>query len=90
VAKSRSICRTPPTRLGAAAVPAQGRFRQRGCAALTDHNTSERARLGVEQLLHDGRKLADLIARTADIHVADRNSARRSRSKPGAASRAAG
>jgi hypothetical protein len=27
--------------------------------------------LGVEQLLHDGRKLVDLIARTADIHVAD-------------------
>jgi hypothetical protein len=27
--------------------------------------------LGVEQLLHNGRKLTDLIARTADIHVAE-------------------
>lgn len=32
---------------------------------------AERARLGVEQLLRDGRSVADLIARTADIHVAD-------------------
>jgi glycosyltransferase involved in cell wall biosynthesis len=46
-------------------------FVNEACATFTYHNTSETARLGVEQLLLDGRKVADLIARTATIHVAD-------------------
>ena len=41
------------------------------CATYTYHDDSETARLGVEQLLLDGRKVADLIAQTAEIHVED-------------------
>jgi glycosyltransferase involved in cell wall biosynthesis len=41
------------------------------CATFTYHSMSETSRLGVEQLLHDGSKVADLIARAADIHVTD-------------------
>ncbi|MBI5265026.1 MAG: glycosyltransferase family 2 protein [Bradyrhizobium sp.] len=46
-------------------------FVNEACATFTCHNNSETARLGVEQLLYDGRKAADLIASTADLHVAD-------------------
>jgi hypothetical protein len=46
-------------------------FVNEACATFTFHNSSETARLGVEQILVDGRKVADLIARTAAIHVAD-------------------
>lgn len=46
-------------------------FVNEACATFSYHNSSETARLGVEQLLIDGRKMADLIARTAAIHVAD-------------------
>jgi hypothetical protein len=46
-------------------------FVNEACATFTYHNSSETARLGVEKLLLDGRKVADLIARTAAIHVAD-------------------
>lgn len=41
------------------------------CATYTYHDDSETARLGVERLLHDGRKVADLIAHTAETHVQD-------------------
>lgn len=41
------------------------------CATYTYHDDSETARLGVEQLLHDGRKVADLIAQTAESSVQD-------------------
>ncbi|MET3911290.1 hypothetical protein ABID59_005653 [Bradyrhizobium sp. S3.3.6] len=41
------------------------------CATYTYHDGSETARLGVEQLLHDGRKVAGLIAETAEVHVQD-------------------
>ena len=41
------------------------------CATFTCHDESETARLGLEQLLQDGRKVADLITHMADIHVAD-------------------
>ena len=46
-------------------------FVNEACATFTYHEESETARLGVEQLLRDGRKVADLIARAADIHVVD-------------------
>jgi len=46
-------------------------FVNEACATFTYHNTSETARLGAEQLLLDGRKVADLIVRTATDHVAD-------------------
>lgn len=41
------------------------------CATYTYHDDSETARLGVEQLLDDGRRVADLIAQTAEAHVQD-------------------
>lgn len=41
------------------------------CATYSYHDDSETARLGVEQLLHDGRRVADLIAQTAEVHVQD-------------------
>lgn len=41
------------------------------CATYTYHDDSETARLSVEKLLHDGRKVADLIAQTAEVHVQD-------------------
>lgn len=41
------------------------------CATYTYHDDSETARLGVEQLLEDGRKVADLIAHTAESCVQD-------------------
>jgi glycosyltransferase involved in cell wall biosynthesis len=41
------------------------------CATFTYHNTSATAQLGVELLLRDGQKAADLIARTAEIQVSD-------------------
>jgi glycosyltransferase involved in cell wall biosynthesis len=41
------------------------------CATFMHQHQSETDRLGVELLLQDGRKVADLISRTADIHVAD-------------------
>ncbi|WP_442870022.1 glycosyltransferase family 2 protein [Bradyrhizobium sp. CCBAU 45389] len=41
------------------------------CATYTYHDDSETARLGVEQLLNDGRRVADLIAQTAEVHVQD-------------------
>lgn len=41
------------------------------CATYTYHDDSETARLGVERLLHDGRKVADLIAHTAETCVQD-------------------
>lgn len=46
-------------------------FVNEACATFSYHNTSETARLGVELLLDDGRKVAELIARAADVHVAD-------------------
>jgi hypothetical protein len=46
-------------------------FVNEACATFTYHNSSETARLGVEQIIVDGRKVADLIGRTAAIHVAD-------------------
>jgi glycosyltransferase involved in cell wall biosynthesis len=46
-------------------------FVNEACATFTYHNASETARLGAEQLLVDGRKVADLIVRTAADHVAD-------------------
>jgi hypothetical protein len=46
-------------------------FVNQACATFTYHNSSETARLGVEKIIVDGRKVADLIARTAAIHVAD-------------------
>ena len=41
------------------------------CATLTCHQDSATARSGVEQVLRDGRKVTDLIAHAAEIHVAD-------------------
>ena len=41
------------------------------CATFTCHHDSATARSGVEQLLRDGRKVTDLIAHAAEIHVAD-------------------
>ncbi|MET4848186.1 glycosyltransferase involved in cell wall biosynthesis [Bradyrhizobium japonicum] len=41
------------------------------CATYTYHDDSETARLGVEQLLRDGHKVADLIAHTAESCVQD-------------------
>ncbi|MBH5372007.1 glycosyltransferase family 2 protein [Bradyrhizobium sp. CNPSo 4016] len=41
------------------------------CATYTYHDDSETARLGVERLLRDGRKVADLIAHTAETYVQD-------------------
>jgi glycosyltransferase involved in cell wall biosynthesis len=49
-------------------------FVNEACATFTYHNSSETARLGVEQLLLDGRNVADLIARTAATHVDPRRS----------------
>ena len=46
-------------------------FVNEACATFAYHNSSETARLGVEHLLVDGRKVADLIAGTAAIHIAD-------------------
>lgn len=46
-------------------------FVNEACATFTYHNNSETARLGVEQLLHDERKVANLISRAADVHVTD-------------------
>ena len=46
-------------------------FVNQACATFTYHNSSETARLGVEQIIVDGRKVADLVGRTAAIHVAD-------------------
>jgi Glycosyl transferase family 2 len=46
-------------------------FVNEACATFTYHNSSETARLSIEQILLDGQKVADLIARTAAIHVAD-------------------
>jgi len=46
-------------------------FVNEACATFTYHNTSETARLGAEQLLLDGRKVTDLIVRSAAIHVVD-------------------
>jgi hypothetical protein len=46
--------------------------------------------LGVEQLLHDGRKLVDLIAHTGDIHVTDPQQRKTIQIQARAASRAAG
>ncbi len=46
-------------------------FVNEACATFTYHNTSETARLGAEQLLLDGRKVAELIVRTAAVHVTD-------------------
>jgi glycosyltransferase involved in cell wall biosynthesis len=46
-------------------------FVNEACATFTYHSTSETARLGAEQLLLDGRKVADLIVRSAAVHVAD-------------------
>ena len=46
-------------------------FVNEACATFTYHNTSETARLGAEQLILDGRKVADLIIRTAADNVAD-------------------
>jgi glycosyltransferase involved in cell wall biosynthesis len=46
-------------------------FVNEACGTFTYHNSSETARLGVEQILVDGRKAADLIARTAATHIAD-------------------
>jgi hypothetical protein len=41
------------------------------CATYTCHRDSATARSGVEQLLRDGRKVSDLIAHAAEIHVTD-------------------
>jgi hypothetical protein len=46
-------------------------FVNEACTTFTYHNASETARLGVELLLRDGRKAVDLIAHTAETHVAD-------------------
>ncbi|MDQ8728051.1 glycosyltransferase family 2 protein [Bradyrhizobium sp. LHD-71] len=46
-------------------------FVNEACATFTYHSQSATARLGVELLLRDGRAVADLIAQTAETHVAD-------------------
>jgi len=46
-------------------------FINEACATFAYHSMSETSRLGVDQLLRDGSKVADLIARAADTHVAD-------------------
>lgn len=44
-------------------------FVNEACATFCYHDKSETARLGVERLLRDGRRTAELIARMADAHV---------------------
>jgi glycosyltransferase involved in cell wall biosynthesis len=41
------------------------------CATFKHHNNSETAQLGVEQLLRDGRKVAELISYIADNRITD-------------------
>lgn len=46
-------------------------FVNEACATFTYHNASETARMSVEQILSDGRKVVELIGHTAKIRVPD-------------------